>query len=765
MNYRKIIFAGLILFALLMPLTAFAATADSLVQEGRALLEQQKLVEANAKFKQALDADAFHQEANFFYAVTRLLNAVEVNQNGPNSGKMDSIKELLDKFGISQQGRTIYNWTADFKRDAEDDVILPSTTPKSADIQAFVLNYVLPEIDGSLANLSKIGTDFNTYITPAMSGQTDSGLVLAGNTEIDYGDIALLKAVFQIIKTSIYIETAYNTDIDIYDLYKKAKADTLKNINQLFSQYPQLLKIKRSSNFAPAKAAFADAIDLYLEASDFIRNENDDQLDDLVSIDPEDLPGENELRDTLNDIKLALNGPKDIRPGTDKYRDPTGDFIRVDLTRLFDSPASLRNYVGFTANIPCIPPDPTINGLLPYFTKYDWGRIGDNHIIVESWWHPGGYIADLSFEDHNKRATSVTAKGPGINGTMNFLYWDNYDSWFNKSDILLGPSIPLTPLKYDVTVKDQYNSCTFKKQIDGYYEDFAYNLTPDISVAPLNSSFQDVSVNNISGEKTITISNTGAAMLHVHIIDLSYAEDFAMNIYGGANPCGTSSPDIPPGGNCTVAVKFGPHSTGGKIADLAIISDDPDEETVYVSLNGTGISGEGNCFDGVDDDNDKLPDCKDPDCSDKEGPSCSTGLKGVCSAGTLTCSDGKKQCIQINQQQEEGPVGNETCSDSLDNDCDGDADLKDTHCSSIVLSVTKSGSGTGTVTSSPGGIKCGSDCAEAYAKATKVTLTAKPGSKSRFVKWTGCKAGKKKPAECTILVNGLNNVTATFKRN
>lgn len=53
------------------------------------------------------------------------------------------------------------------------------------------------------------------------------------------------------------------------------------------------------------------------------------------------------------------------------------------------------------------------------------------------------------------------------------------------------------------------------------------------------------------------------------------------------------------------------------------------------------------------------------------------------------------------------------------------------------LNITKSGAGTGTVTSSPAGIDCGSDCSENVAENTAVTLTAADGPNSQFVKWTG----------------------------
>ncbi len=85
------------------------------------------------------------------------------------------------------------------------------------------------------------------------------------------------------------------------------------------------------------------------------------------------------------------------------------------------------------------------------------------------------------------------------------------------------------------------------------------------------------------------------------------------------------------------------------------------------------------------------------------------------------------------------------------------------------LSVTKAGAGRGTVTSSPGGIACGSDCFGAFAAGTTVTLTATPVAGSTFTGWTGCTATRGKPGECKVPFSLLpvgrratTSVTATF---
>jgi hypothetical protein len=77
------------------------------------------------------------------------------------------------------------------------------------------------------------------------------------------------------------------------------------------------------------------------------------------------------------------------------------------------------------------------------------------------------------------------------------------------------------------------------------------------------------------------------------------------------------------------------------------------------------------------------------------------------------------------------------------------------------FTVARSGSGTGTVTSSPAGIDCGIDCAHNFALGTTVTLTADPGSFSIFTGWSGACSGVSQ--NCTVLVDGAKSVTATFE--
>jgi len=75
------------------------------------------------------------------------------------------------------------------------------------------------------------------------------------------------------------------------------------------------------------------------------------------------------------------------------------------------------------------------------------------------------------------------------------------------------------------------------------------------------------------------------------------------------------------------------------------------------------------------------------------------------------------------------------------------------------LTISKSGTGNGTVTSSPAGINCGSDCSEAYNQGTNVSLTAAPSAGSTFGGWSGACSGT---GGCSVTMNSDKTVTATF---
>ena len=76
------------------------------------------------------------------------------------------------------------------------------------------------------------------------------------------------------------------------------------------------------------------------------------------------------------------------------------------------------------------------------------------------------------------------------------------------------------------------------------------------------------------------------------------------------------------------------------------------------------------------------------------------------------------------------------------------------------LDVTKSGAGSGVVTSSPSGINCGTVCSQDYITGTEITLSADPTGGSTFTGWSG--GGCSGTGTCTVIMSQDYNVSADF---
>lgn len=95
--------------------------------------------------------------------------------------------------------------------------------------------------------------------------------------------------------------------------------------------------------------------------------------------------------------------------------------------------------------------------------------------------------------------------------------------------------------------------------------------------------------------------------------------------------------------------------------------------------------------------------------------------------------------------------------------CDGDVCPCTTDdCGTTTLTVLRSGSGSGTVVSTPAGIHCGTDCSLEVETGTIVLLTPAPDDGSRFVEWKGACSGD---SSCRIKVNAPTTVEAVFERD
>jgi hypothetical protein len=107
-----------------------------------------------------------------------------------------------------------------------------------------------------------------------------------------------------------------------------------------------------------------------------------------------------------------------------------------------------------------------------------------------------------------------------------------------------------------------------------------------------------------------------------------------------------------------------------------------------------------------------------------------------------------------------GCSGTGTCTVAMSSDQSVTATFNTMPPVTHSLTVSKSGNGSGGVTSSPAGIDCGATCSDSYTAGTQVTLTATADSGSTFAGWSG--GGCSGTGVCTVTLNTDTTVSASF---
>jgi hypothetical protein len=79
-----------------------------------------------------------------------------------------------------------------------------------------------------------------------------------------------------------------------------------------------------------------------------------------------------------------------------------------------------------------------------------------------------------------------------------------------------------------------------------------------------------------------------------------------------------------------------------------------------------------------------------------------------------------------------------------------------------ILKVAKTGTGAGTVKSSPSGIDCGATCSAKYLEGTTVTLTGAPIGEAEAPLWSGCDSVTAED-KCVVKMSAAREVTASFE--
>jgi hypothetical protein len=354
-----------------------------LVSDGRVLLfnygnpTYSGILAANQKFKDALSINPNNQEAHLFYAVTSL--GAFALQNGGGGG-LKTLRDVFEAFGMVRNSNDFIQYSpgdalydTEYNSPYDAPAQFPANAPSGEALRQFLAGPVMILLNNSIINLDKINSTFQTILTTDETGDEA--------VEVDYGDVLMFKAILNAGKCLISIISSYNINIDTDEIFNKVKNDQFGISPDLLNVYPNFLILLSGgvNTLQSAEAKLLDTINNYLNASNFIRAETDDQFNDLIAFDPDDLQDEELFRQNLIILRVSLNDntTADLTDGV--------ELISLNLNLLFghgSGPFDLRDFLPrFDRNNDPIAGtvgsglgnDATLGGILPGFSQSDWG--------------------------------------------------------------------------------------------------------------------------------------------------------------------------------------------------------------------------------------------------------------------------------------------------------------------------------------------------------------------------------------------------------
>lgn len=303
---------------------------------------------SNNLYKEALENDPDNLDANFGAGLTEILMVTLDNSVNEVFDEWDA---YIDTASFFEPKSAVYTEKKFAKKimnrgfpTGKKDFLLPSNfllnsiisvfytgltnPPQIHEIQDLIDNKLLPKVDYALARLEKVAADpnYSFIITPKMQGDLEED-----SLELDLTEIYLIITGLDLLKSLCNIAIAYNFDIPTYDS---------AGLAQVLPQNSDFLSLRPTgaSNLASAKSAFLGACDNLEGAINFLRNETDNQNDDIIKIDSDGVADEDldSILAYLPRIRNTLNTSEDV--AADFNGDGMDQTVAFSVGAFFDNP-------------------------------------------------------------------------------------------------------------------------------------------------------------------------------------------------------------------------------------------------------------------------------------------------------------------------------------------------------------------------------------------------------------------------------------------
>ena len=231
------------------------------------------------------------RELIFLHAMTRL--AMWIGRD--DGGNVDSFIELARLFDVEFIGNALDDMYMTYPLNKRDAYKLPRNYEQLlGSVLSSLSNNGANELNEILAELDMINdSPADPFYIMLYTYETN----LLKDVELDYGEIMAIKAALYFMANVLGSQIPYDmyVDYETNQLIEKEYADMVKLNRDILAPHPYLGKILPTPNdpndgtaaLAQIKQHLINAVDMYIDAVDYIQAEIDDQSDDIIVIDEE----------------------------------------------------------------------------------------------------------------------------------------------------------------------------------------------------------------------------------------------------------------------------------------------------------------------------------------------------------------------------------------------------------------------------------------------------------------------------------------------